>query len=219
MIVQCGGCRLGFDEAKSARCPRCGGEPMGGDPISAEGLSEVEGEVEVETTSRSMPLALRSSSSSAPQVAPPAPGTAPAPRPPPYSIQVVVQNQVHVPAAYAPPSPYPYPPPQAYGHPYAQPYAAFPPYAEGPTDAFYPAPYVRRKDPGAATLLSCVVPGVGQLYNGQVRKGLAFLALTCINVVLLFVGIGVFTGLVTWIWAMADAHNSAEKINRGQIVV
>ncbi len=81
-------------------------------------------------------------------------------------------------------------------------------------------PYARRKDAGVAALLSFFLPGAGQLYNGQTGKGLAFLLVTLfVNLPLAFVGIGLVTGLVTWIWAMVDAHGSAEKINRGEIVV
>jgi TM2 domain-containing membrane protein YozV len=117
----------------------------------------------------------------------------------PGHIQVIVQNQVN--------PPYPQAYPQAYPMTYAP-------------AAHYPiAPYVRRKDPGVATLLSFFIPGAGQLYNGQVGKGCAFLAVSLVNFLLMFIGIGFFTGLVTWIWGMVDAHGSAEKINRGQIVV
>jgi TM2 domain-containing membrane protein YozV len=82
------------------------------------------------------------------------------------------------------------------------------------------APYARRKDAGVATLLSFFLPGAGQLYNGQVGKGLAFLLVTLfVNLPLMFVGVGFLTGLITWIWGMMDAHSSAERINRGEIVV
>jgi TM2 domain-containing membrane protein YozV len=121
------------------------------------------------------------------------------------------------------PSPYP---PQAYPQPYPQhapvhvviqnhigpvPYQAAP---------YAMAPYARRKDAGVATLLSFFLPGAGQLYNGQTGKGLAFLLITLfINFPLMFIGVGFLTGLITWIWGMIDAHSSAERINRGEIVV
>lgn len=133
---------------------------------------------------------------------------------------------------------YPAPPPQAYApQPYPQaqmmpqPYAPMPypqpvnviiqnqitPY---PAAAYPLAPYARRKDAGIATLLSFFLPGAGQLYNGQIGKGLAFLLVTIfVNVPLMFIGVGFLTALVTWIWSMADAHSSAEKINRGEIAV
>ena len=107
--------------------------------------------------------------------------------PPP--IQVVVQNQIQMPVPMMP-------------APYVVP-------------AYPPVLYARRKDPGVAVLCSFFLPGGGQLYNGQVGKGLAFIVATLINVALLFVGIGVLTGLATWIWAMIDAHSTAERINRG----
>ncbi len=37
-----------------------------------------------------------------------------------------------------------------------------------------------RRDPNLAALLS-ICPGLGQLYNGQNRKGLLFLVVTAIN--------------------------------------
>ena len=125
--------------------------------------------------------------------------TMPAPYPPAYGqyppypqpINVVIQNQIH--------SPYP------------QGYAPAP---------YGMVPYMRRKDSGIATLLSFFLPGVGQFYNGQVGKGLGFLLVTIfVNFPLMFVGVGFITGLVTWIWAMIDAHSSAERINRGIVDV
>jgi TM2 domain-containing membrane protein YozV len=124
------------------------------------------------------------------------------------------------PQHYAQPQPYPQQPYQSYPQPVQvviqnqigmpMPYVA--PYAM--------APYARRKDAGVATLLSFFLPGAGQLYNGQVGKGVTFLLVSIfINFPLMFVGIGFVTALVTWIWAMIDAHSSAEKINRGEIVV
>jgi TM2 domain-containing membrane protein YozV len=128
------------------------------------------------------------------------PQNAYAPMPSPYAyapqlhqpIQVVVQNQIQA-------------PPVGYPAPYGMP-------------AYPPVPYVRRKDPGTAVLLSAFVPGGGQLYNGQVGKGLAIIFAQIVNFFLLFIGIGVLTGLATWIWGMIDAHGSAERINRGELV-
>ncbi len=125
----------------------------------------------------------------------------------------------HQPAPWAPPTQYAQPQYPSYPQPVhvviqnqiaPVPYAA--PYAM--------APYARRKDAGVATLLSFFLPGAGQLYNGQVGKGLAFLLVSIfVNFPLMFIGVGFITGLITWIWAMIDAHSSAERINRGEIVV
>jgi len=72
-------------------------------------------------------------------------------------------------------------------------------------------PYVRRKEPAVALLLSFFLPGVGQIYNGDVGKGIAFLIGFW---VLIWVGIGI----VFWIWAMVDAYQVATQINLGRRV-
>ena len=126
----------------------------------------------------------------------------------PQPIQVVVQNQINVPY---PQAPYPAPYPGQYPYPYPMQY---------PPGYGYPmVPYVRRKDPGIATLISFFLPGGGQFYNGQVGRGLAFLLVTIfVGFPLMFVGIGFFIALVAWIWSMIDAHACAERINRGELI-
>ena len=109
----------------------------------------------------------------------------------PQPIQVVVQNQIQA-------------PPVIYPAPYGMP-------------GYPPVLYVRRKDPGVAVLCSFFLPGGGQLYNGQIGKGIAFIVATVVNFFLLFIGIGFLTGLATWIWGMIDAHGTAERINRGEL--
>lgn len=70
-------------------------------------------------------------------------------------------------------------------------------------------PYVKRKEPAVALLLSFFLPGVGQIYNGDIGKGIAFMIGFW---VLVWIGIG----LVFWIWAMIDAYQSATNINLGR---
>jgi TM2 domain-containing membrane protein YozV len=70
-----------------------------------------------------------------------------------------------------------------------------------------------RKNPGLAALLAFLFPGLGQLYNGQFGKAVMFFGLAVVNFMLVFVLIGLFTGLACWIWGVVDAHRSAEKIN------
>ena len=109
------------------------------------------------------------------------------------------------PAASAPPSM------QVVAHPAATPYMTPPP------DAL--APYGRKKDAGIAALLSFFIPGAGQLYNGQMGKGAAFLmVMIFVNLPLMFVWIGFLTGFVTWLWSIIDAYVSAGRINRAQKV-
>ncbi len=56
-----------------------------------------------------------------------------------------------------------------------------------------------KKNPATAQLLSCLIPGLGQLYNGQPGKALFFF-LTWVLI-------------LTWPWAIIDAFESANKIN------
>jgi TM2 domain-containing membrane protein YozV len=213
MQVTCRNCATAFvaNEPAAVRCPRCGyAEPRTTSPLAAT------------STDRS--------AFSAP-VSQPVPGTvAPMPQPTapmiPYGAPAPMATQPQAPAYYAQaPAYYPHAP---------QPYGAPPPYAapqpivviQNQVNAPMPygvspyamMPYVRRKDPGVAALISFFLPGGGQLYNGQVGKGVAFLLVSIVNFVLMFVGIGFLTGIATWIWSMVDAHQTAEKINRGLLV-
>ena len=73
------------------------------------------------------------------------------------------------------------------------------------------------KNPGIAALLSLIFVGAGQIYNDQVGKGIGLMVLQFVNVILMFVLIGFLTGFVTWLYAVWDAYNTAEKINAGEI--
>ncbi len=89
------------------------------------------------------------------------------------------------------------------------------------------------KKPIVAIILSVILPGLGQIYNSQVRKGLFFIGL---NIVINFLikeplsavmsdpenvsrhNMIVFTGYllagtVLWIYAIVDARKNAYKIN------
>ena len=69
------------------------------------------------------------------------------------------------------------------------------------------------KNPSIATILSFFFMGLGQIYNGQIGKGILFIILYGISVSLMFVVIGFVTTPILWIWGMVDANNSAKKIN------
>src|SRR3989338_8963908 len=59
------------------------------------------------------------------------------------------------------------------------------------------------KNPGLAAVLSFFFAGLGQIYNGQMAKGLILMAIDIINFLLLFVLIGFVTGLITKIYAIS----------------
>ena len=66
---------------------------------------------------------------------------------------------------------------------------------------------VNGKNPGVAFILSFFLPGFGQFYNGQIGKGFLYLIGFWI---LIWTIIG---GIIVWIAGMADAYDSANKIN------
>ena len=70
------------------------------------------------------------------------------------------------------------------------------------------------KNPGVATVLSFFFMGLGQIYNGQIGKGIIFIILYAISWLLIFILIGFFTTPILWIWGMVDANKSAKEINK-----
>ncbi|MFC3957516.1 TM2 domain-containing protein [Halovivax cerinus] len=73
------------------------------------------------------------------------------------------------------------------------------------------------KNPGLAAAASFLWTGLGQVYNGQIGKGIGFIVLQMVNVLLMFVLIGLITFPLTWIYGIYDAYKTAEKINEGKI--
>lgn len=70
------------------------------------------------------------------------------------------------------------------------------------------------KNPGAAAVLSFLITGMGQIYNGQIVKGICFVVLQLINLALMSVLIGYVTFFLLWVYAIYDAYRNAERINR-----
>lgn len=69
------------------------------------------------------------------------------------------------------------------------------------------------KNAGIAAVLSFFISGLGQIYNGQIIKGLLFVAAYAISVALMHVLIGFLIFPIVWIWGMFDAYRTAERIN------
>jgi len=95
---------------------------------------------------------------------------------------------------------------------------------------------VKAKEPIISALLSFfILGGLGQVYNGQVKKGLSFIAIEILSIIVIFT-VGITIGLVTFgvgifcclpffflpmvwrVYSLYDAYTVAEKINRGEIV-
>ncbi len=77
----------------------------------------------------------------------------------------------------------------------------------------YPPPPPMYKNPGLAAVLSFFYMGLGQIYNGQIAKGIFFILAYTLSWILIIVLIGFLTTPVLFIYGMYDAYKSAEKIN------
>ncbi len=69
------------------------------------------------------------------------------------------------------------------------------------------------KNSTLAAILSFLIPGLGQIYNGEVGKGIMIIVVQIVNAFLMMIVIGFFTGLAVMVWAMYDAYKTAERIN------
>lgn len=72
------------------------------------------------------------------------------------------------------------------------------------------------KNPGIAAVLSFVHAGLGQIYNGQIGKGLIIAIAQAVNYLLIFVLIGLVTAPILGIYSIYDAYRTAERINLGR---
>jgi TM2 domain-containing membrane protein YozV len=231
--LTCRNCATAFvADPSAARCPRCGyaEAPTTKSPLAAtstdrsafsapvsQPVPQPYGQPYAQPTAQTLPVA--GPMGTMPQAnAPMVPYGAP-PQMQPYPQQQPQPGYAYPPGQQQQQQPYYAPQPQYYQQA-PQPIVVI----QNQVNAPYPMhpyammPYVKRKDPGVAALISFFLPGGGQLYNGQAGKGIAFMFVTVVNFFLLFVGIGFLTGIATWIWSMIDAHQVADRINRGEIV-
>jgi TM2 domain-containing membrane protein YozV len=86
---------------------------------------------------------------------------------------------------------------------------------DGSTPDGYPGgtgPVKELKNSSIAGSCSSVIPGLGQVYNGETVKGFVLFTLTLLGLCLLLL-----PGLVVWLYAMYDAWSVAGKMNTGEI--
>ncbi|MFY9749288.1 MAG: hypothetical protein WAK75_06870 [Methanoregula sp.] len=86
--------------------------------------------------------------------------------------------------------------------------APFPGYGGYPA----PVPVREQKSTLIAGACSMVLPGLGQVYNGETAKGFALFIMTCVGLVILLI-----PGLIVWLYAMYNAYKTAGKMNTGEI--
>lgn len=72
---------------------------------------------------------------------------------------------------------------------------------------------VAPKSPGLALLGSFFFPGLGQLINGQVGKGIAMFVAYLVSIALVLAIIGFVLVPAIWIWSMVDAYSGAQQWN------
>ena len=64
------------------------------------------------------------------------------------------------------------------------------------------------KNPGTAAVLSFLVPGVGQIYNGTILRGVFWLIVNPG----LWIGTGGLLGWICHIWSAWSAHRYASRL-------
>jgi len=69
------------------------------------------------------------------------------------------------------------------------------------------------KSPGLAAVLSFFICGLGQIYNGQLLKGLVLVVAYLISWLMMWILIGFITTPILWVWGIVDAYRKAQKIN------
>lgn len=70
----------------------------------------------------------------------------------------------------------------------------------------------KEKSPGVALLLSFLFTGSGQVYNGELLKGILFIIGTFVGMLFFFI-----PGLIIWIFGIYDAYSISKKMNEGEI--
>lgn len=68
------------------------------------------------------------------------------------------------------------------------------------------------KSPGIAALLSFVFTGLGQVYNGDFKRGVLFLIGTLVGFLFFII-----PGIIVWVYQIYDAYSTAKKMSAGEI--
>lgn len=68
------------------------------------------------------------------------------------------------------------------------------------------------KNAGLAAVLSFLIPGLGQIYNGQIIKGFLIVLIQAVNVALFHVLIGFVFYPIVLVYAVFNAYRAARRI-------
>jgi TM2 domain-containing membrane protein YozV len=74
-----------------------------------------------------------------------------------------------------------------------------------------------RKSAGIAAVCSFLFTGLGQIYNGQIGKGILFVIIGIILAFTILFLIGIILYPIFWVYNIYDAYSTAKKINAGLI--
>lgn len=77
---------------------------------------------------------------------------------------------------------------------------------------------VLHKSPFIAALLSFFFPGLGQIYNRQIHKGIILIAAYIVSFILTLIFIGAILVLLIWLYGMYDGFVTSKAINEGESV-
>ncbi|MGZ7206121.1 MAG: zinc-ribbon domain-containing protein [Halobacteriota archaeon] len=80
-----------------------------------------------------------------------------------------------------------------------------------PERPYGPQPMVGRKSPGIAAVLSFLVIGLGQIYNGQILKGLLMLGVAILCGITI---VGLIVSFIIWLYGVFDAYGTAKRMNQ-----
>jgi len=70
-----------------------------------------------------------------------------------------------------------------------------------------------QKNPGLAAVLSFLIIGLGQIYNGQIGKGLLLFGGAIISGFLTIILIGFILLPALWLYGIYDAYKTANSLN------
>ncbi len=74
------------------------------------------------------------------------------------------------------------------------------------------------KNPVLAAVLSALLNGAGQIYNGQIGKALGIIGIQIVNGLLTFVIIGWLTFPIVYVWSIYDAYTEAKKLSEQRLI-
>jgi len=86
------------------------------------------------------------------------------------------------------------------------------PAAQQPVYTQQPVAVREEKNAGVALILSFFFTGSGQVYNGEMGKGIGVLLGTIIGYMIF-----VIPGLLVFLYGLYDAYTTAQKMNKGEI--